>query len=257
MNFLIPTGVDLSGRLAINPGDKDGYSNPMRFEHSDRAYVGKKCFGSNGFTRFMEFIDGERPNEYFTLVTNNNNYLEFRCLDDVALTRNAQLVAYIGIQPKCDVNRQVTFDFKGLFSAFAANTQLMVWRNIHYVGGYGNLPGQDGKQYFWQVQRFDQVNAKSIGTGNEFIWPRTIFSSLYYAIDEERQNFPQDYDEQQEEWRTINYTQENEQGIELTATTTVELEPRACPHMFALTATNDETANLPGGYIEAKITLDG
>lgn len=254
---MIPTGVDLSGRLALNPGDKPGYSNAMRFVNSDRAYVGKKCFGSNGFTRFMEFIDGDIPNEFFTLVTNNNNYVEFRCLDNVPLGRSNQLVGYIGIQPKCDETRQITFNLKGLFSAFAANTQLLIWRNIHYVGGYGNLPGEEGRQYFWQYQNFEEINAKSIGTDNEFYWPRRTFGSVWYAIDEERYNFPEDYDTTQNEWRTINYTQQNEQGIELTAETTIQLEPRACPHLFAFTATNDETANLPGGYIEAKITLNG
>ena len=105
MNFLVPTGVDLSGKLAVNPGDKPGYSNPMRFEHSDRAYVGKKCFGSNGFTRFMEFKDGGNDNTHFTLTTNNNNYVEFKALDNVPPDTDNQLVGYIGIQPKCETRQ--------------------------------------------------------------------------------------------------------------------------------------------------------
>ena len=252
MNFLIPTGVDLSGKLAVNPGDKEGYSNPMRFVNSDRAYVGKKCFGSNGFTRLMEFIDGDIINEHFTLVTNNNNYVEFRCLDDVGPGQNDQFVGYIGIQPKC-INRQLNFDFKGLFSAFANGTRLMIWRNIHYVGSSTFTE----KQYYWTAQRFDVINAKSIGTGNEFIWTGRNLESRYNGLQQEQNKFPNDYDEQSEEWRTINYTQENEQGIELSGNITIDLEPRACPHMFCFSASNDEAANLPGGYIEAKITLNG
>ena len=234
----MPTGVDLSGRLAINPGDKEGYSNPMRFESADRAYVGKKCFGSNGFTRFLEFKDGQTSTPYYTLFENKNNYVKFRCLDNVPSNTNAQLVGYLGIQPKCK-NRQITFRFKGLFSAFTYGTRLMIWRNIHYVSSRYIAE----KQYYWTSERFDEINALSLTTANNFLLSQTIFnaSSLY--------------DQEGAIFNDIDYDEDNEQGFELSAEITIDLEPRACPHMFCLSATNDDFANFPGGYIDAEVIL--
>lgn len=212
MNFVIPTTAT--------------------FPAFDGFDAGRVCFADEGWTRLI--VTDSDPN-YFQEISNNENSIKVRGINNVPNGTYNQAITFLALQPQAS-QRQITIQANGIIETINAGfDRLRMWETNY----------TEERGWYWrETLRFPSITQINNNTGETYTLENFPFESIEWQLDDNG-NLPYNY--------------LDDQGATITSTPlVVTFDPRPCPKLFCFTFSTGDTLNNANGsiFIELEITLD-